>query len=1017
MKIIRSILLLLFLLATLLTIALILARAYPTQILDRLSPEPMNVTQLAIHSIGVNRSVIDSLQFTLHNPDSNALPYNIIVAANDIQVNYNWRLLKARRLESLTIGSLHLKLTTSTSPVSQNTDESWSLQSHELLSSKLLGVLPIDALQLPDIQLDLSIDDKQGLWLGSVIKEGPQLQLAIVGNSAQKLELQLSIQESDRLQATLIKQSSNIIDLDFSATEQPNSKNIAVDMSAHLALPELKPLLNLLNNTGTINEDLQLGGSLQASLSGILPEQIDLAALLALSTTIKLQGNISAEYANHNTDSYALSCGSSENPFQLSTKTAHTNKAKQNDNRKPDSHSLPKILVTVSQLDCRATTGRFPLDIELTENSPKAYRPFVRFAVEAGTELSVEQADAELNPSPIHTGPERSKELAKEQSKTPSQTQDKQFVTQTNIQSHLLDRLKLLKGGVKAKFSLINADEASQKQDEQPLIEWLSVASRAPSASDKVTRGTLLLSASKTLGTRIGFNATLHSPYFHASNLVLKNTDVSLVGELSLRESALQLSIRPGVIATSKSLTVRPSNANASRQTKQKTEKLAANIKSANVKLDNELSIVLNRSDTSFNLSSLSASPLKLSIKSLPFNVDGYSLPYRNLSISTKAFSYTDAEKTVVNGKLKLSGLQTLVGDIRLQTLKLNSSFKLSKNLVEGQATVESSDSSALKLITKFRHNTANESGSAALSILPIAFNPANSIIPDLFKDWPFPVDFTGGTITFNGDSSWQKNDMNVSALVKFNNIAGFYQRNTFNDLNTQLKIAYGKQALRLLGNTLTVANLDIGIPIKKLSVDLSADLSGPIKSVYVSNFSANLLGGHIETSDFVISQPLADASINVNVSGIELTQLMDLESGMHGTGTLDGLLPIVVSDAGISMNAGLLRARPPGGIIQYKANSSVDYLNSMPQLKLALDALQNFRYEVLDIEAHYEQNGRLSLKTKLQGKNPEMDSKRPIHFNLNITEDIPALLESLQLTQNISEQLDKRILERYQSR
>ena len=52
-------------------------------------------------------------------------------------------------------------------------------------------------------------------------------------------------------------------------------------------------------------------------------------------------------------------------------------------------------------------------------------------------------------------------------------------------------------------------------------------------------------------------------------------------------------------------------------------------------------------------------------------------------------------------------------------------------------------------------------------------------------------------------------------------------------------------------------------------------------------------------------------------------------------------------------------------------------------------------------------------MALRLEGENPQIENGRPIHFNINIEEDIPALLTSLQLSGKVSERIQQRVQER----
>ena len=51
------------------------------------------------------------------------------------------------------------------------------------------------------------------------------------------------------------------------------------------------------------------------------------------------------------------------------------------------------------------------------------------------------------------------------------------------------------------------------------------------------------------------------------------------------------------------------------------------------------------------------------------------------------------------------------------------------------------------------------------------------------------------------------------------------------------------------------------------------------------------------------------------------------------------------------------------------------------------------------------------------RGSNPDLEKGRPVNLNVNLEEDIPALLTSLQLSDRVSETIRQRVQERMQKR
>ncbi|MEY4527068.1 MAG: hypothetical protein RL768_787 [Nitrospirota bacterium] len=155
-------------------------------------------------------------------------------------------------------------------------------------------------------------------------------------------------------------------------------------------------------------------------------------------------------------------------------------------------------------------------------------------------------------------------------------------------------------------------------------------------------------------------------------------------------------------------------------------------------------------------------------------------------------------------------------------------------------------------------------------------------------------------------------------------------------------------------------------------------------------------------------------AQWTLSLREIDLAKVLSVEQqkGIEGTGLLNGTLPITLTAAGASVKDGSIEAQPPGGIIRYTATPEAGKLlaESDQSLKLVAQALNNFHYNVLRVGVQYREDGLLQLAARLEGKNPDMKKTPPIHFNLTVQENIPALLKTLRTVQDIGESLKQRV-------
>ena len=108
-------------------------------------------------------------------------------------------------------------------------------------------------------------------------------------------------------------------------------------------------------------------------------------------------------------------------------------------------------------------------------------------------------------------------------------------------------------------------------------------------------------------------------------------------------------------------------------------------------------------------------------------------------------------------------------------------------------------------------------------------------------------------------------------------------------------------------------------------------------------------------------------------------------------------------------------RSSPAWWVLQYQPTPETAQ-NVAPvdtHLSLVLQALSDFHYNALKLGVQYEEDGTLKLTARLEGKNPDWQQGRPVHFNLTVQENVPALLKSLRVVQGIEQSLQEHLQRR----
>jgi hypothetical protein len=218
-----------------------------------------------------------------------------------------------------------------------------------------------------------------------------------------------------------------------------------------------------------------------------------------------------------------------------------------------------------------------------------------------------------------------------------------------------------------------------------------------------------------------------------------------------------------------------------------------------------------------------------------------------------------------------------------------------------------------------------------------------------------------------------------------------------------------GEFALALAGDGWRLAPADVRAGRVVAGVefsDLTTRVAVTAERLAVERFAARLFGGELRVGPFELDTGAGAARFDVEMAGVDLARVLALYGDrIAGTGLLDGTLPVVLIDGAPTVAAGRLAARSPGGII--RVAQSLAGVSGQPGLDFALRALDDFTYSELSAVVDYAASGDLALAVVLKGRNPSVEEGRPIHYNLNVTENLHQLFESLTVHERFVDSIE----------
>ncbi len=425
----------------------------------------------------------------------------------------------------------------------------------------------------------------------------------------------------------------------------------------------------------------------------------------------------------------------------------------------------------------------------------------------------------------------------------------------------------------------------------------------------------------------------------------------------------------------------------------------------------------------SINDNSLSCGPLKLNIKPLKINVEELTAKSSGALLSIQDFRINHAG-LLINMQTGFSGLTLMMDDKGINMNKLQSTLTYKNNIVVAKGKLEAA---AGDINGRFdmRHDLATNIGRLNYEILPVDFSMKADLPSRLLVKTSLPLHLNAGRLAANGHLAWQQESNTGKAEAKklrvfkklnlsIDKLGGNYSKTLFKGLSTQLDLQ-GTDVLSFKRPaSVQIDQLNPGIEIT--DIELLSDFklrTDNVPVIMIKNMQAQSLGGTLSADIINIDFSRSHNPFNLRVKNLDLKKLLELEQsqGLSGTGLIDGELPFDYSSAGLSMLNGQIKARLPGGVLRYAATERVKSMaQSNANIKLLLQALDNFNYNHLNAKTNYSPDGKLKLNVTIQGKNPDFQRGKPIHLNVNVEENILALLRSLQLGDELSDRISERL-------
>ncbi|MCB2108824.1 MAG: YdbH domain-containing protein [Rhodobacteraceae bacterium] len=168
--------------------------------------------------------------------------------------------------------------------------------------------------------------------------------------------------------------------------------------------------------------------------------------------------------------------------------------------------------------------------------------------------------------------------------------------------------------------------------------------------------------------------------------------------------------------------------------------------------------------------------------------------------------------------------------------------------------------------------------------------------------------------------------------------------------------------------------------PLTEIVADIDMPGDG---TLVLSSLAAGYAGGSIHGGPAPIDLTGKPSTVVLNIDGAKVDALLAATgtTGLAGSGTIAGAIPLEVRDGGLFVVDGKLEGR--GGTVAYRPSEAPAALAGGGDI--VLQALSDFHFDAIKATINGNVLEDLNVAVGLKGKNPGLYGGYPIEFNLNL--------------------------------
>ena len=370
----------------------------------------------------------------------------------------------------------------------------------------------------------------------------------------------------------------------------------------------------------------------------------------------------------------------------------------------------------------------------------------------------------------------------------------------------------------------------------------------------------------------------------------------------------------------------------------------------------------------------------------------------------------------------------------RLEQSQLRPQFWAAKGYVSGDLsnlTLSGRVSNAAELNLQHKSRWKNKTLSSDWTLEPLFFLAGNPM-KKTFTSWPKELTLASGQLALKGQVKFNTKAFKdpLAALsgtlnTEMKHISGLYQQTAFSQISASTALNLSNQKFKVSLPSLEITQINHGLiagPIQ-MSGQYQSVLTDPLKGLLkIEKLQSGLFHGQAWLAPQTID--LSEAfKTELHLKDVDIEELLKQHptGDLIGKGLIDGVLPLEINLTSepptFLIQQGEVSSQSSGGLLKYQPATKSAMGKSNQSMQLVLDVLDDFHYTLLQSSVSIGADKKLILGLTLKGRNPSLEKGRAVNLNINLEEDLPSLITSMQMTNQVSETIKRRVQEKIQQK